>query len=48
VADTGGYGMTCSPGLARALVETIVQGRTFTDITPFRPSRFAEGRALAH
>lgn len=47
LADTGGYGMTCSPGLGRALAETIVHGRTFTDITPFRPSRFAEGRPLA-
>ena len=47
VADTGGYGMTCSPGLGRALAETIVHGGTFTDITPFRPSRFAEGRPLA-
>jgi glycine/D-amino acid oxidase-like deaminating enzyme len=47
VADTGGYGMTCSPGLGRALAETIVHGSTFTDITPFRPSRFAEGQPLA-
>jgi glycine/D-amino acid oxidase-like deaminating enzyme len=46
VADTGGYGMTCSPGLGRALAETIVSGSTFTDISPFRPSRFADGRPL--
>jgi glycine/D-amino acid oxidase-like deaminating enzyme len=42
LCDTAGNGMTSSPGLARALAETIVRGRTFVDITPFRPSRFAE------
>lgn len=42
VADTGGYGMTCSPGLGRALAETILHGRTFTDLTPFLPSRFTQ------
>jgi glycine/D-amino acid oxidase-like deaminating enzyme len=42
LCDTGGNGMTASPGLGRALAELIVMGRTFTDIHPFRPSRFAE------
>lgn len=42
LCDTAGGGMTSSPGLARALAETIVHGRTFVDIAPFRPSRFAE------
>ncbi len=42
VCDTGGNGMTASPGLGRALAETIVQGWTFVDIHPFRPGRFAE------
>jgi sarcosine oxidase subunit beta len=42
ICDTGGNGMTASPGLGRALAESIVQGRTFVDIHPYRPSRFAE------
>ena len=42
LCDTGGNGMTASPGLGRALAELIVQGKTFVDIHPFRPSRFAE------
>ena len=46
LADTAGNGMTSSPGLARALAETIVRGQTFTDIAPFRPGRFAEGRPI--
>ncbi|HVA92405.1 MAG TPA: FAD-binding oxidoreductase [Chloroflexota bacterium] len=46
VCDTGGNGMTASPGLGRALAEYIVQGRTFIDIHPFRPSRFAEGEPI--
>jgi glycine/D-amino acid oxidase-like deaminating enzyme len=46
LCDTAGSGMTSSPGLGRALAETIVRGATFTDITPFRPSRFAEGEPL--
>ena len=47
LCDTGGNGMTTGPGLGRALAETIVRGRTFTDIRPFRPSRFAEGAPIA-
>jgi len=46
LCDTGGNGMTTGPGLGRALAETIVQGHTFTDIRPFRPSRFAEGAPI--
>lgn len=42
VCDTGGNGMTASPGLGRALAELIVHGRAFVDIHAFRPSRFAE------
>ncbi|MDB5076052.1 MAG: putative dependent oxidoreductase [Chloroflexi bacterium] len=42
ICDTGGNGMTASPGLGRALAEQIVYGKTFLDIHPFRPSRFAE------
>jgi sarcosine oxidase subunit beta len=42
ICDTGGNGMTASPGLGRALAELIVQGHTFVDVHPFRPSRFAE------
>jgi sarcosine oxidase subunit beta len=47
VCDTSGGGMTSSPGLARAMAETIVRGETFTDLTPFRPGRFAEGQRNA-
>ncbi len=46
ICDTGGNGMTASPGLGRALAEHIVLGRTFVDIRPFRPSRFAEGEPI--
>lgn len=46
LADTAGNGMTSSPGLGRALAETIVRGHTFTDIAPFRPGRFAEGEPI--
>lgn len=46
VCDAGGNGMTSSPGLGRALAETIVQGGTFVDLAPFRPSRFAEGQPV--
>ena len=46
LADTAGNGMTSSPGMARALAETIVRGRTFTDLAPFRPGRFAEGEPI--
>ena len=46
ICDTGGNGMTASPGMARALAEVIVHGRTFVDIHPFRPSRFAEGEPI--
>jgi glycine/D-amino acid oxidase-like deaminating enzyme len=46
ICDTSGGGMTSSPGLAIALVDLILQGQTFTDVTPFRPSRFAEGAPL--
>ena len=46
LCDTGGNGMTASPGLGRALAELIVQGRTFTDVRPFRPSRFAENEPI--
>ncbi len=46
LCDTGGNGMTASPGLGRALAEMIVQGRTFVDLHPFRPSRFAEGEPI--
>ena len=42
LCDTAGSGMTSSPGLGRALAETIVRGKTFVDISPLRPSRFAE------
>lgn len=47
IGDTAGNGMTSSPGLGRALAEMIVRGATFTDIDPFRPSRFAEGQPIA-
>lgn len=47
LCDTGGGGMTTSPGLGRALAETIVHGSTFTDARPFRPSRFAEDDPIA-
>lgn len=47
VCDTAGNGMTSSPGLGRALAEVIVHGRTFTDIGPFRATRFAEGEPIA-
>ncbi len=47
LCDTGGNGLTTGPGLGRALAETIVRGRTFTDIRLFRPSRFAEGAPIA-
>jgi sarcosine oxidase subunit beta len=47
LCDTAGNGMTASPGLGRALAETIVRGATFVDIRPFRPSRFAEGEEIA-
>ncbi len=46
ICDTAGNGMTSSPGLARALSETIVRGSTFVDIHPFRPSRHAEGATI--
>jgi len=46
ICDTGGNGMTASPGLGRALAEQIVHGKTFVDIQPFRPSRFAEGEPI--
>lgn len=46
ICDTGGNGMTASPGLGRALAEHITRGRTFVDIHPFRPSRFAEGEPI--
>jgi glycine/D-amino acid oxidase-like deaminating enzyme len=47
VMDTAGNGMTSSPGLGRALAESIVLGKTFTDLHPFRPGRFAEGDLVA-
>jgi sarcosine oxidase, subunit beta len=46
LCDTGGSGMTSSPGLGRALAETIVRGATFTDIRPLRPARFKEGAGI--
>lgn len=46
LCDTAGNGITSSPGLGRALAETIVYGRTFVDIHPFRPSRFVEGAPI--
>jgi sarcosine oxidase subunit beta len=47
ICDTGGNGMTASPGLGRALAELIVQGKSSLDIRPFRPSRFAEREPIA-
>jgi glycine/D-amino acid oxidase-like deaminating enzyme len=46
ICDTAGSGMTSSPGLARALAETLVRGSAFVDIHPFRPSRHAEGATI--
>ena len=46
ICDTGGNGMTASPGLGRALAELIVTGKTFVDIHPFRPARFAENEPI--
>jgi glycine/D-amino acid oxidase-like deaminating enzyme len=46
ICDTGGNGMTASPGMARALAEQIVHGKTFIDLDQFRPSRFAEGEPI--
>jgi glycine/D-amino acid oxidase-like deaminating enzyme len=42
ICDTAGNGMTSSPGLGRALAETIVHGSSYVNIHPFRPARFAE------
>lgn len=47
ICDTAGNGMTSSPGLARALAETIVHGHAFVDIALYRPSRFAGGATIS-
>jgi sarcosine oxidase subunit beta len=46
ICDTAGNGMTSSPGLGRALAETIVHGTAYVNLHPFRPARFAENDHL--
>jgi glycine/D-amino acid oxidase-like deaminating enzyme len=46
MCDTAGNGMTSSPGLGRALAETIMDGAAYVNIDPFRPARFTENDLL--
>ncbi|MDP9360983.1 MAG: FAD-binding oxidoreductase [Acidobacteriota bacterium] len=43
---SSGHGVMHAPAIGQVIAELIVDGRTSIDITPLRPSRFAEGLAI--
>jgi sarcosine oxidase subunit beta len=44
---SSGHGVMHAPAIGQLIAELIIDGRTSIDISPLRPSRFAEGKAIA-